>query len=38
VKIIEKEKLDANTLKMVRREVMIMKLLDHPNIIKLFEV
>lgn len=38
IKIIEKEKLDSNTLRMVRREVMIMKLLDHPNIINLYEV
>jgi serine/threonine protein kinase len=38
VKIIEKQKLDEVTLKMVYREVSIMKLLSHPHIIRLFEV
>jgi len=38
VKIIEKQKLDEVTLKMVYREVSIMKLLNHPHIIRLFEV
>jgi serine/threonine protein kinase len=38
VKIIEKQKLDEVTLKMVYREVGIMKLLSHPHIIRLFEV
>jgi serine/threonine protein kinase len=38
VKIIQKDKLDENTMKMVYREVNIMKLLNHPNIIRLYEV
>jgi serine/threonine protein kinase len=38
IKIISKNKLDAKTLKMVYREVSIMKLLNHPHIIRLYEV
>lgn len=38
LKIIAKGKLEASTLKMVKREVMIMKLLNHPNIVRLYEV
>ncbi|ELR14943.1 MAP/microtubule affinityregulating kinase [Acanthamoeba castellanii str. Neff] len=38
VKIILKSKLDEDTLKKVYREVRIMKLLNHPNIIRLYEV
>lgn len=38
VKIIDKTQLDANSLKTVLREASIMKLLNHPNIVKLFEV
>ncbi|KAL6052966.1 Serine/threonine-protein kinase KIN2 [Balamuthia mandrillaris] len=38
VKIILKSKLDPETLKKVYREVRIMKLLNHPNIIRLYEV
>ncbi|KAF2075117.1 hypothetical protein CYY_003594 [Polysphondylium violaceum] len=38
IKIINKSKLDQETLKMVQREVRIMKLLHHPNIIRLYEV
>lgn len=38
VKVIEKARLDAHTLRMVRREVMVMKLLDHPHIVALHEV
>ncbi|KAI6654587.1 Serine/threonine-protein kinase SIK3-like [Oopsacas minuta] len=38
IKIINKSQLDPENLKKVTREVRIMKLLDHPNIIKLYEV
>lgn len=38
IKIINKTKLDEDTLKMIQREVHIMKLLQHPNIIRLYEV
>jgi len=38
VKVITKSKLDQKTLKMVEREVKIMKLLKHSHIIKLIEV
>jgi serine/threonine protein kinase len=34
IKIINKTKLDEDTLKMIQREVHIMKLLQHPNIIR----
>lgn len=38
IKIIDKTKLNTKSLKMLFREVSIMKLLNHPNIVKLFEV
>ncbi|KJE92045.1 Mark1 protein [Capsaspora owczarzaki ATCC 30864] len=38
VKIIDKSKLNQTSLTKLFREVRIMKMLDHPNIIKLYEV
>lgn len=38
IKIIDKSQLDASNLKKVYREVDIMKRLDHPHIIKLYQV
>ncbi|TPX34872.1 hypothetical protein SmJEL517_g02653 [Synchytrium microbalum] len=38
VKIIDKTKLDKPTAKKLHREVRIMKLLNHPHIVKLYEV
>ena len=38
IKIIDKSKLDKANLEKVFREVEVMKLLDHPNIIKLYQV
>ena len=38
IKIIDKSKLDAVNLQKVYREVEIMKQLDHPHIIKLYQV
>ncbi|XP_062868325.1 serine/threonine-protein kinase MARK2 isoform X3 [Trichomycterus rosablanca] len=38
VKIIDKTQLNATSLQKLFREVRIMKLLNHPNIVKLFEV
>ncbi|CRK93333.1 CLUMA_CG006874, isoform A [Clunio marinus] len=38
IKIIDKTKLDASNLQKVYREVDIMKHLDHPHIIKLYQV
>ena len=38
IKIIDKSKLDAVNLQKVYREVDIMKRLNHPNIIKLYQV
>ncbi|ESO88405.1 hypothetical protein LOTGIDRAFT_126136, partial [Lottia gigantea] len=38
IKIIDKTQLDEANLKKVYREVQIMKLLNHPHIIKLFQV
>lgn len=38
IKIIDKSQLDAGNLQKVYREVDIMKRLDHPHIIKLFQV
>jgi len=38
VKVIDKAKLDKTTAKKLFREVRIMKLLNHPNIVKLYEV
>lgn len=38
VKIINKTNLSDDSLKKLWREVKIMKMLDHPNIVKLFEV
>ncbi len=38
IKIIDKTQLDEANLKKVYREVQILKMLDHPNIIKLYQV
>ncbi|XP_022083204.1 MAP/microtubule affinity-regulating kinase 3-like isoform X3 [Acanthaster planci] len=38
IKIIDKTQLNPSSLQKVYREVRIMKLVDHPNIVKLFEV
>lgn len=38
IKIIDKTQLDENNLQKIYREVQIMKLLSHPNIIKLYQV
>ena len=38
IKIIDKTQLDEANLKKVFREVEILKILDHPNIIKLYQV
>ncbi|KAI3387652.1 hypothetical protein SNEBB_008368 [Seison nebaliae] len=38
IKIIDKTQLNSQSLEKMRREVRIMKQLDHPNIVKLFEV
>ena len=38
VKIISKSKLTAETVKMAKREVKIMKMLRHPNIVRLYEL
>ncbi|KAM9433180.1 MAP/microtubule affinity-regulating kinase 3-like isoform 4-T4 [Salvelinus alpinus] len=38
IKIIDKTQLNPNSLQKLFREVRIMKLLNHPNIVKLFEV
>lgn len=38
IKIIDKTQLDAVNLEKIYREVEIMKLLDHPHIIKLYQV
>ena len=38
IKIIDKTRLDAENRKKVAREVEIMKLLDHPHIIRLYQV
>lgn len=38
IKIIDKTQLNANSLEKLFREVSIMKILNHPNIVKLFEV
>ncbi|XP_035289298.1 serine/threonine-protein kinase MARK2-like isoform X4 [Anguilla anguilla] len=38
VKIIDKTQLNSSSLQKLFREVRIMKLLNHPNIVKLFEV
>ncbi|CAL1536917.1 unnamed protein product [Lymnaea stagnalis] len=38
IKIIDKTQLNPSSLQKLFREVRIMKLLDHPNIVKLFEV
>ncbi|KAG7483516.1 hypothetical protein MATL_G00039230 [Megalops atlanticus] len=38
IKIIDKTQLDAVNLQKIYREVQIMKLLDHPHIIKLYQV
>uniref|UniRef100_A0A1I8FYX6 non-specific serine/threonine protein kinase n=1 Tax=Macrostomum lignano TaxID=282301 RepID=A0A1I8FYX6_9PLAT len=38
VKIIDKTQLNSSSLQKLHREVKIMKTLDHPNIVKLYEV
>ena len=38
VKTIDKTRLDSENRKKVAREVEVMKLLDHPNIIRLYQV
>ena len=38
IKIIDKSKLDKVNLEKVYREVQVLKLLDHPHIIKLYQV
>ncbi|ESN99549.1 hypothetical protein HELRODRAFT_84170, partial [Helobdella robusta] len=38
IKIIDKTQLNSVSLQKLRREVKIMKMLDHPNIVKLYEV
>ncbi|XP_065182870.1 serine/threonine-protein kinase MARK2-like isoform X1 [Sycon ciliatum] len=38
IKIIDKTQLNASSLQKMYREVRIMKMVDHPNIVKLFEV
>ncbi|XP_023682258.1 serine/threonine-protein kinase SIK1 [Paramormyrops kingsleyae] len=38
IKIIDKTRLNSSNLKKIYREVQIMKLLSHPNIIKLYQV
>ena len=38
IKIIDKSKLDRTNLEKVYREVEVLKLLEHPNIIKLYQV
>ncbi|XP_076279798.1 serine/threonine-protein kinase MARK2-like isoform X6 [Lasioglossum baleicum] len=38
IKIIDKTQLNPNSLQKLFREVRIMKMLDHPNIVKLFQV
>ncbi|NWT76137.1 SIK2 kinase, partial [Prunella himalayana] len=37
IKIIDKSQLDAVNLEKIYREVQIMKMLDHPHIIKLYQ-
>ena len=38
IKIIDKNKLDKINLEKVYREVQVLKMLDHPHIIKLYQV
>ena len=38
IKIIDKTQLNPSSLQKLFREVRIMKILDHPNIVKLFQV
>ena len=38
IKIIDKSKLDERTRKLLSQEILCMERLDHPNIIKLYEV
>lgn len=38
IKIIDKTRLNSSNLEKIYREVQIMKLLNHPHIIKLYQV
>ena len=38
IKIIDKAQLDSTNLAKVYREVEVMKLLNHPNIVRLYQV
>lgn len=38
IKIIDKTRLNSENLEKIYREVQIMKLLNHPHIIKLYQV
>lgn len=38
VKILDKSKMDARTRKLLSQEILCMERLDHPNIIRLYEV
>ncbi|XP_065644468.1 serine/threonine-protein kinase SIK2 isoform X4 [Hydra vulgaris] len=38
IKIIDKSRLDESNLIKIKREVQIMKLLEHPNVLKLYQV
>ncbi len=38
VKIITKNKMDKRNLQLFKNEIKILKQLDHPNIVKLFEI
>ena len=38
IKIIDKNRLDQENLDKVYREIQVMKMLDHPHIIKLYQV
>lgn len=38
IKVIQKKMVEGDDIKLLRREIQIMKRLDHPNILKLYEV